>query len=192
MRRHHRYLFFALAALVLAACGNPSQNDSKTTADDEKKTAPQAPQKAESDFRTLPAKASAPFRVDYRIIGTPIVGSPLTVDLRVESNMGSVPVQLDYRIEDLSSMLLHEAQPKSIVASPAANESFVSERVTLIPQREGRLYFNVSASVETAEGSTSSVISIPIHVGAVSTAPVEHGQIEVDENDEPVRVLSPE
>lgn len=192
MRRQHRFLFLAFTAFVLAACGNQSQDVSATTDAGEDSAAPQAPQKADVAFRTLPSKASGPFRVDYRIIGTPIVGSPLTVDLRVESNIGSVPVQLNYRIEDLSSMSFHEAQPKSIVASPAAKESFVSERVTLIPQREGRLYFNVSASVETEQGSISSVIAIPIHVGAVSTAPVEHGEIEVDENDKPIRVLTPE
>jgi hypothetical protein len=112
--------------------------------------------------------------------------------LRVESTVGSVPVQLNYRIENPSAMSFHESQPQSILTAPAANESFVSERVTLIPQREGRLFFNVSASVETGEGSISSVISIPIHVGAVSTAPVEHGVIENDENGESVRVLTPE
>ena len=149
-----------------------------------------AAEKAEAVFESLPSKASSPFNIDYKIIGTPIVGSPLSVDLKIESALGGGPVQLDYRIPDLSSMSFHEAQPMSLVATPAAEEAFVSERVTLIPQREGRLYFNVSASVETDSGTVSNVIAIPIHVGEVSTEPVEHGVLETDENGDAVRVLT--
>ena len=72
----------------------------------------------------------------------------------------------------------------------AANEPFVSERVTIIPQREGRLFLNVSAAVDTEEGRISTVTSIPIHVGEVSTAPSPQGVLETDEEGEAVRVLS--
>ncbi|MCP4302176.1 MAG: hypothetical protein GY783_16445 [Gammaproteobacteria bacterium] len=192
MRQHIRFSLLTLSACALLGCGNNAHDGQAAVSKDEAGVTPQVAKKAEPVFESSLAKASPPFRVEYEIIGAPIVGSPVTVDLRVDSAMGPVPVQLNYRIEDLSSMSFHEAQPRSIVRTPAANEASVNERVTLIPQREGRLYLNVSASVETEDGTTSTVISIPIHVGEVSTAPVEHGVIEKDENDESVRVLTPD
>ena len=190
MRRQHCFTLLVLCAPLLGACADDAADDAEAAASNAKNQPQVAAEKVEPVFESLSSKASSPFNIDYKIIGTPIVGSPLSVDLRIESAVGAAPVQLDYRIPDLASMSFHEAQPKSLVAAPAAKEAFVSERVTLIPQREGRLYFNVSASVETETGTVSSVIAIPIHVGEVSTDPVEHGVIEVDENGEAVRVLT--
>ena len=192
MRRIHCFTLLALSAFALSACGDHAEEGAGSDLIEETKGAPESVAKADTPFQSLPAKVTSPFHVDYKIIGTPIVGSPLSVDLRIESVMGAAPVKLDYRIQDLASMSFHEAQPRSLTVAPAANEKSVTERVTLIPQREGRLYFNVSASVDTDSGSISSVIAIPIHVGSVSTDPVEHGVIEADETGEPVRVLTPE
>lgn len=192
MRRRYCFTLLVLTAPLLGACADDAADDSKAAVAAAKNEMQMAADKAAPVFESLSSKASSPFRIDYKIIGTPIVGSPLSVDLRIESALGGAPVQLDYRIPDLSSMSFHEAQPMKLIASPAAKEAFVSERVTLIPQREGRLYFNVSASVATETGTVSSVIAIPIHVGQVSTDPVEHGVIEVDENGEAVRVLTAE
>jgi hypothetical protein len=192
MRQYIRFSLLTLSACTLLGCGNNTHEDQAAVSKDDAGGTPQLANKAEPVFESSIGKASPPFRVQYEIIGAPIVGNPVTIDLRVDSALGTVPVQLNYRIEDASSMSFHEAQPRSILATPATNEAFVKERVTLIPQREGRLYLNVSASVETEDGTTSTVISIPIHVGEVSTAPVEHGVIEKDENDESVRVLTPD
>ena len=190
MRRRHCFTLLVLIAPFLGACADDAADDSVSAAPDAKNKPQMALEKVEPVFESHTSKASSPFIIDYKIIGTPIVGSPLSVDLRIESAVGAVPVQLDYRIPDLDSMSFHEAQPMLLVAAPSGKEDFVSERVTLIPQREGRLYFNVSASVETETGTVSSVIAIPIHVGEVSTDPVEHGVIEMDENGEAVRVLT--
>ena len=46
----------------------------------------------------------------------------------------------------------------------------VPQQITVIPQREGRLYLVVSAEVESARGTLLSTTSIPIQVG---TAPPE-------------------
>ena len=87
-------------------------------------------------------KPGSPYSVSYRIIGTPIVGSPVTVDLRVESNQGTQPLNLEYRINDATSMMLGESQPATVRMEFAANESAFTQQVTIIPQREGRFYLN--------------------------------------------------
>ncbi len=128
--------------------------------------------------------------MSYRIIGTPIVGNPVTIDLRVESMLGAQPITVDYRINDAAAMSLHEAQPARVQVEPVANENFVAQRVTVVPQREGRLYLNVSASFETAEGTASTVMAVPIQVGAGGPELKENGELQVDENGEAVRVLT--
>ena len=45
-----------------------------------------APQPTDDPAATRPG---SPFRISYRIIGTPIVGSPVTIELRVESALGA-------------------------------------------------------------------------------------------------------
>jgi len=136
------------------------------------------------------AKPGSPYGFSYRIIGTPIVGSPVTVDLRVESNQGTQPLNLEYRINDATSMLLGESQPATVRMEFADNETAFTQQVTIVPQREGRFYLNVSASFETADGTMSTVTAIPIQVGTGSRELQPHGEVQTDENGEAVRVLS--
>ncbi|MDH3490655.1 MAG: hypothetical protein OEM20_01475 [Gammaproteobacteria bacterium] len=184
----------ALASFGLSACGNSDVDESAIEAE----TAPvkNAPAvvgaKPESSYDGTIAKPGAPFNVSYKIIGTPIVGSPVTIDLLVTSTLGSEPVTVSYRINDASAMMFHEAQPAQVRMAPVADEGFIKQQVTVIPQREGRLYLNVGASVETESGSMSSMMAIPIQVGSGGRRLEENGELQVDENGEAVRVLTPE
>lgn len=136
------------------------------------------------------SKPGAPFAMSYRIIGTPIIGSPVTVELRVESLFRSKQVAVDYRINDASSMMLHEAQPARVLIEPAVNENFVVQRITVVPQREGRMYLNVAASVDSDDGAVSSIMAIPIQVGEGGRQLEEQGEVQVDEDGEAIRVLT--
>lgn len=187
MRKKTHFVFLVCAALSVAACGGAEEQAAvdKTDAVVAEKAA------AAPDVR-MPAKAGAPFAIDYEIIGSAIVGSPVTLDLTIASVFGKTPVEISYLVPDPSALLLHEAQPQSMVAEFTANDAFLSERVTVIPQREGRLFLNVSAAVMSEDGRSSAVISIPIHVGAVDTSPVEHGELETNEEGETTRVLTSE
>lgn len=179
------------ATLALSACGNGEVSESAAaSADNAPQAAPTEPAKPLFAHDGTVSKPGAPFTMSYRIIGTPIVGSPVTIDLRVESMLGAQPITVDYRINDAAAMSLHEAQPARIQVEPAANENFVAQRVTVVPQREGRLYLNVSASFETAEGSASTIMAVPIQVGAGGPELKEHGEVRRDENGEAIRVLT--
>jgi len=182
----------ALASFGLSACGNSDVDESAVEAETTPaKSAPAvAGAKPESSYDGTVAKPGAPFSVSYKVIGTPIVGSPVTIDLLVTSTLGSQPVTVSYRINDASAMMFHEAQPAEVEMAPAANEDFIAQQVTVIPQREGRLYLNVGASVETDNGSMSSMMAIPIQVGLGGRELEEHGEVQLDENGEAVRVLT--
>lgn len=176
--------------MAMSACGQ-SKVDEATTAKPDR-VAEAAVDKVTTDYDGTIGKPGAPFRVSYDVVGTPIVGSPVTVNLRVTSTLESSPVKVTYRINDASAMAFHEAQPASVEIAPAANEGYVVQQVTVIPQREGRLYLNVATSVDTDEGSRSSVVAIPIQVGAGARTIEEQGEVEIDEDGEAVRVLSSE
>jgi len=179
----------AIAAIALAACGS----DEAVTAE-KQDAAVSSPEPAgkpvSSVYDGTVAKPGSPYAISYRIIGTPIVGSPLTVDLRITSALEPRPMTLDYRINDATSMMFAESQPESVRMEIAENEDAFEQRVTVIPQREGRFYLNVSASFESDEGTVSTGMAIPIQVGNAPREMQEHGELQQDENGEAVRVLS--
>lgn len=185
------------AAMCVAACGNsggdkPAADTAAVTeSKPEQASAKPTPAAAPTYDGTI-AKPGAPFSLSYKVIGTPIVGSPVTVNLRVTSTLGSQPMRVNYRINDAAAMMFHEAQPLSIETAPAADDNFVLQQVTVIPQREGRMYLNVGASVETEEGSMSTTMAIPIQVGTGGRILEENGEVQVDEEGEAIRVLTPD
>ena len=164
--------YFSILALVLAglsACGE----DPKPPADAGRGA--EVETEAGADGQTAPAAArpGTLFKADYRIIGTPVVGSPVSIDLEIDSSLGEATIEIGYQIPDPSALAMDEAQPRTLTRTPQAGEQRIRERVTVIPQREGRLFFNVRASRSADDGSASTMISIPLHVGDVATSPQE-------------------
>lgn len=184
----------AIALLSVVACGGEQAKEAVAVEEPTQveTTVQVSPKLQQSDdvYDGTVSKPGSPYAISYRIIGTPVVGSPLTVDLRIDSNRGSRPVNLEYRIMDMTSLLLAESQPRNVRMEPAANEKSFKQQVTLVPQREGRFYLNVSASIETDNGTISTVTAIPIQVGNAPRVLQQNGEEQLDENGEAVRVLS--
>ena len=63
----------------------------------------------EDDFVRTPARPGTMFKVDYRIVGTPVVGSPVSIDLEIDSTLGDEPVEIGYQIPDPSALAMDEA-----------------------------------------------------------------------------------
>ena len=188
MTRAKTLTVLATAMLGMAACGSDKAEEQATpevlTATDK------SAKSGDLGLGGATVTPGAPFKMDYRIIGSPVVGSPVTVDLNVKSMFGSHTVDLEYRFKDATSMMFAESQPRNVRVEPAANEVDVKQQVTVIPQREGRFYLNVAASYETENGTMSTITAIPIQVGAGMRELEEHGEVQVDEDGESVRVLS--
>ena len=137
-------------------------------------------------------KPSGPISVSYRIIGKPVVGQPVAIELKFDSSFGDKPVAVAYRINDTTAMRLADSQPSAVTVAAAVDGAGSSRRVTVIPMREGRLYLNVSASVDTAEGSMGTVTAIPIQVGNAPRVISENGTAATDENGDAIRALPAE
>ena len=135
------------------------------------------------------AKISAPVAIAYRVIGEPVIGQPLTIDLSISSAFGPQPVRVDYRIVDGSALQLAESQLQYATVDAVADDAGASEQVTVVPLREGRLYLNVAASIDTDQGAMSTVTAIPIQVGTPARSAEDNGELQRDASGESVRVL---
>jgi len=138
---------------------------------------------------SITGKPQGPVRIDYRIIGTPVVGQPVTVDLRVKSNVGDTPVTLSYGTNDTTAMRFPETQQRMVSLAFVDDERTSGQQVTLIPTREGRLFLNVTAHVQTDMGSLQTVTAVPIQVGAAPRELQENGVVTTDENGELIREM---
>ena len=179
-----------VAVLLLTACSNETDAPAAEVVAIDKSE--QVTGKPAPRFDGTVAKIGSPFSISYRIIGTPVVGSPITVQLQVISALAVEQAQISYSIPDDSSMVLHEAQPRSVTASFAENERSVDQRVTIVPMREGRIYLNVAASAEAADGRTMTMMAVPIQVGQGGRELEEQGELATDEDGEAIRVLTNE
>ena len=150
---------------------------------------------AQSDVKkdalaTRSSELQSPVEITYRVIGTPIVGSPVALDLQFKSALGEVPYRVNYRVNDATALQLPESQSDTVSIAPTSANELVAQQVTVIPLREGRLYLNVAAVVETEGGSMQTVTAIPIQVGAAAPRqPTEDGRVVRDEDGNLIRTL---
>lgn len=146
------------------------------------------PEATASSGRT--SEVQSPVQIDYRVIGTPIVGQAIAVELQLRSSMGTQPYSVTYRVNDATAMQLPESQSATVSVAPAANDERSSQQVSVIPLREGRLYLNVAAVVETESGSMQTVIAIPIQVGPEAPREfLENGTVTTDADGNLIRSL---
>ena len=182
-------VFPAVVFLAVAACGaDVAEPAAEVEVAASEPTAEKS--KPAAQFDGTVSKIGAPFSISYKIIGTPVVGSPIAVELRVMSSIETPRAQLSYSIPDDSSMVLHEAQPQTVDAEFAANERWLDQRVTVVPTREGRIYLNVSASADADDGRISTTMAVPIQVGAGSRELEDQGELGTDEDGEAIRILT--
>ncbi len=185
-------VFVLVVALLAGACSDSGEeNASEIVAESPATTAPEAGSKpGRSDGQTI--KLQGPVSISYKIIGAPIVGQAVAVDLQIVSNVGAQAITLTYRVNDTTAMQFPEAQPPSVSMAATDSAEPQTQQVRIIPLREGRLFLNVSASIETDGGTISTVTAIPIQVGSAVRQPQESGTVTTDENGEAIRVLSGE
>lgn len=161
--------------VALAACG-----DGNGDADDAQ--AASSPPTAAAP----PAVPSTPITFRYEVLGNPIVGQPVGISLEIASSDNGRPVVLHYRVNDRSSMTFPESQADRIEFTTGGAEGPRVEQVTVVPQREGRLFLNVSAEIETETGSAFRTMAIPIQVDSAPEAPETDEEVEAGAGDEAV------
>ena len=172
---------------MLAACGGGEKSaaTSEQAADSETPIAVLTPDEKYS----VTGKPQGPVKIDYRIIGTPVVGQPVTVDLKVKSNVGDTPVTLSYGTTDSTAMVFPESQQRMVSLAFVGDERSSGQQVTVVPAREGRLFLNVTAHMQTDTGSLQTVTAVPIQVGAAPRELQENGVVTTDGNGELIREM---
>ena len=190
MNRAANNLVILGALAVLGACGSDGREPASSDADTPR-VASDAPAVTftPGESSTGSSKPGAPVKINYRIIGKPVVGQPVAIELHVTSTMGDQPIDLSYRINDATAMRLAKSQVNVVSMAPGTAGDFGTQQVTIIPQREGRLYLNVAAEIATDTGATSTVTAVPIQVGAAPRELQDNGVVTTDENDELIRTL---
>ncbi|NNE59373.1 MAG: hypothetical protein HKN35_00590 [Woeseia sp.] len=125
-----------------------------------------------------PGKPSAPIAIEYQVLGTPMVGQPVAVEIRVVSEQPGQTMRLSYFIDDTDSLMFADAQPESIAIEIPGDAAFAARQVRLVPQREGRVYFNVTAEVQTANGMMLKSLAVPIAVGSSAVTLELNGELQ--------------
>jgi len=166
---NHRILIPLL--FVLAGCNTETATEEPAAA--ETATAGKAAQREMS-----PGKPSAPVTISYDVLGTPRVGQPVAVEINLSSPTVDRPMRLSYSVSDPDSLVLPEDQPKEISLSIPEGEGRASRQVTVVPQREGRVYLNVTAEVDTEIGTMLKSMAIPLSVGRGEPEPEVNGELK--------------
>ncbi len=156
----------ALASMILGltAC----QNDDTST----QVAKPAMPSTGEV-ITSSPGKPTAPISISYEILGNAIVGQPVLINVVIRSAEG--PVNVEYSIVDGSAMVFQSGQVERLeIADPSLSNV---QQLSVIPQREGRMYVNVSAQVQAPIGLAIRSIAIPIKVGRALKETSSNGEL---------------
>ena len=185
-----KFLLPAACLLTLSACGGePSTEQATAEIAEDKPALSFNPEK----MTRFVGKKHGPVRIAYRFVGEPVVGQPMTVDLDFMSNVGTAPIQVSYRVPDSTALQIPQDQLREVAVAPGTidggSRSTAGHQVTVVPLREGRIYLNVSAEVETPDGTMSTVTAIPLQVGDAPRTLRENGTLMETESGETVRSM---
>ena len=175
-------LLLTFCGLALAACGGNAADSASSETDAAAGTVHSKPKSA-GEPRVAGGRPSAPINLDYEIMGTPVVGLPLSINLKASSSLDQ-PIRVNYRINDTTSLRFSDVQAETVSLVPIGDGAFSAEQVTVIPQREGRLFLNVSAEIDSEIGRMAKVMAIPIQVGSMRPTPQNNGELTTDEQGE--------
>jgi len=165
IKNHTSTVLLCLLTSVLTACGNDAEVPGSAATEK-----PATPASARS-----PGKPSAPITLDYEVLGKPIVGLPVAVNVRVHATADAGPVAVQYSVNDSSALIFQDGQVERLVIEDVGSDDM--QQVAVVPQREGRLYINVSAEVETPGGIMIKSMAIPIQVGSAPQQPQLNGEL---------------
>ena len=127
----------------------------------------------------LEAETTAvPVTLDYRVVGNPVVGKAVGIEIQVDTPVTDRPVDLEFRVPEANSIGFPEAQPQSVQVVSLAGAELRPQTVNVIPQRDGRVFLTVTARLETDKGAVRKSMSIPLQV---ARAPLEADESGADQ-----------
>lgn len=171
MKRIHgsALLLTVIAAFSIAGCSDESGSSGSAA------TGKPRPD-IDGGGSTSPGKPSVPISIDYEVLGKAFVGLPVAVNVQVRATGDIGPISVQYSIHDASSMIFQEGQVERLEITDSSGVS--TQQVAVVPQREGRLYINISAEVQTPGGPMIKSMAIPIQVGNAPVQPQIEGELK--------------
>jgi hypothetical protein len=182
MKRILQSIGMVLATLAFAACQDANQGVERAS---DTAAAPEVAAQA-ADAEASAGKPTAPIAIDYTVVGTPVVGQPVSINLEVSSMLPGRAVTLNYRINDARNLVFPQAQAQRVALGVLGDSDRAAQQVIVVPQREGRLYLNVSAEVETEQGTLLKSMAIPIQVGSAPRELQTNGEVSQDADGEAI------
>ncbi len=146
-----------VSLLCLSACGksdNPPISNQSTALNSKPD-----PGAGES---SVAGKPTAPIDISYEVVGNAIVGVPVAINVIFTSVRG--PINVEFSINDNSALIFQPGQVERLEIADASAGSV--QQIVVIPQREGRVYVNVSAEIQAPDGLNIRSMAIPIKVGS--------------------------
>ena len=144
----------------------------------------------DENAQTSPGKPSAPISMRYEVLGSPVVGAPVAINVEIDATGNSGPVRVRYSIADSSALVFQQGQVVDLELNERQPDR--TQQLAVIPQREGRLYVNVSAEVQTAGGTMIKSMAIPVQVGSAPNQPAGTGELRQGPDGETVISLPAE
>jgi hypothetical protein len=176
---HVRSGLLAASFLALIACQPGERGGSAGMAAN-----PDAPPSEAIAKISADGTPTAPIDIGYTVIGSAFVDQPVSIEIDVSSSVRDRSIALEYRINDPRDLSFGDGQPQSVSLSAIGDAPSARRQVTVVPKREGRLFLNVSAEIETEEGSLIKAISIPVQVGAAREARPANRSSQADPDDD--------
>jgi hypothetical protein len=162
-------LLTGIAALFIAGCGDES-GSSESVSTGKPAT------NVVNGGSTSPGKPSLPISIDYEVLGKAFVGLPVAINVTIRATQDTGPISVQYSIHDASAMRFQEGQVER--RQYRDRSELDMQQVAVVPQREGRLYVNVSVEVQTPGGSMIKSMAIPIQVGNAPVQPQINGELK--------------
>lgn len=167
--RENMLLLTVIAALSIAGCGDESGSSGSASTG-------KPATNVGNGGSTSPGKPSLPISIDYEVLGKAIVGLPVAINVTVRATQDTGPISVQYSIHDASAMRFQEGQVER--RQYRSRSELDMQQVAVVPQREGRLYVNVSVEVQTPGGSMIKSMAIPIQVGNAPVQPQINGELK--------------
>lgn len=110
-------------------------------------------------------EVSSVINFSYNILGNATVGEVTTINVIINEGNYKDEIILSYRIGVTDDLIFGENQLQSMTLNTLSNGLYPAQQVTVIPQREGRLFLVVSADITSNNEIITKSTAIPIDVG---------------------------
>jgi hypothetical protein len=139
--------------------------------------------KAAASAATSPGKPLPPIAFDYRILGTPVAGQPLEIE--ISTGVEAALADLNVALSGNERLLVPIEMARLRLAAAAAGQR-ATRTVRVTPVASGTVYLDVLLEAEIDGRQQSRAVTIPIRVGDGATPEPPAGTPSTDAEGAPI------